>query len=230
MRWKTQTLVAGILTLAWAAPAHACNFWFNSTFFNIPGNGPVVGAGFMYWGGDYSSWTAMADVAFKAGDKFVIRPAVGTCSWTWYDGSNEMTENDLVYGASVGVNAWNDATGKIALNVQAGVEIDPYDGGTERNIPVGVAVNVKTSETLALYGGAAVNFYNDDYDSGSYSSNDPSIFGGVAFMTGKVNITAGVSVYMGEDETDTGFNVGASMGLGSGMNALRKIGSMLRLR
>lgn len=223
MRWKTQSLLAGAFTLAWAAPAYACGFWFNSTFLNIPMK-PAIGVGFQ----SIRHYTVIAaDAAFKAGDKVVIRPSLGQCHETFQGYSDTYA----VYGAAIGYKVWNDDAGKVSVNVQAGGEFDSFDGGSESNIPIGAAIAYKASEKVDLFGGAGVNIYNASYDDGdSYSSNDLGIFAGVAFHTGAFVIDGGVTNFNYEGGSETALNVGASMELGGMSNALRAIGSLFRNR
>lgn len=234
MRWKTQSLMAGVLTLAWAVPAHACSLWFNSTALRVPQK-PTFSLGLAH----ISSFNIYAvDVALKAGDKVVVRPGVGECS-----GGGE---SNLVYGAAVGVNVFKDQTGNLSVNLQAGYEGDSYDGGSEHNIPVGASVaytlNTGSSASSArpgllaaaaskvtLYGGATINFYSDSYDYGEgsqdYSSTDKAFFGGAMFDTGNFTLTGGVTFWSYEGGSETAINVGAGMALGAASNMLRNLKS-----
>lgn len=194
MRWKTQPLLAGAFTLARAAPAYAGGFWFNSAHMSIPAN-PAIGLGLQ----NISDFNIIAvDAAFKAGDKVVIRPGVGQCPYS----SEGYSDNQTVYGASVGVQVWKDESGKVAVNLQAG--------------------------------GAAMNLYHDSYDTGTgtetYSSNDLSIFAGVAYRTGNFILHGGVANFNYEGGSETALNVGASVELGGMSNAFRAIGSLFRNR
>jgi hypothetical protein len=219
MRRMTQTLLTGALTLAWATPAYACGFWFNSTFLNVPMK-PAIGVGLQ----SIKHFTVItADAAFKAGDKVVIRPAVGSCHYS----ISGFSETQTVYGAAVGVHLWNDEAGKVAINGQAGGEFDSFEGGSEYNIPIGAAVSFKASDMVDVFGGAAVNVYHASYDDGdSYSHNDLSIFAGASYKTGNFRLYGGLASFQYEDETQTALNVGATMELG-GMNAFRAFRSLL---
>ncbi len=215
-------MLAAGLALTWSTPAFACGFWFNQTFISIPAT-TTVGLGLNYWPGDYTIMVLAGDASIKLGDKFVIRPGVGMCR---YDAGGS-TESVVMYGAGAAMNVWNDEAGKLSLNIQAGLEMDSYDGGNERNIPIGAALRIKGSETMSWFAGAALNLYNDSFAGQSYSSSDPSIYGGAILAMGKTMVTAGAGMYMG-DESDLFINIGASMALGSGSSALRKIGTLFR--
>jgi hypothetical protein len=177
-----------------------------------------------------------ADAAIRASDKIVARVGGGNCS---YGG-----ESSIVFGGGVGVNVWNDAAGKVAVNVQAGLEMDSYEGGNERNIPIGLAVRYRlsggssaraagpgllqggSSADVSLYGSGAMHIYNDSYEGESYSSNDPAVSGGVIVATGNFQVTAGVTMFMYDGGSEMGFNVGGGMAVGTASNAIRKIGSL----
>ncbi len=222
MRWKTQSLVAGVLTLAWAAPVYACGFWFNSTFLDVPMR-PTLGLGLQH----VSDFTIIAaDVAFKAGDKLVIRPGVGSCRYSGSGGS----ESEVVYGAAAALRLWNDEGGKVAVNAQVGGEFDSFEGGSERNIPIGGAVQYMATDVVSLFGGAAINLYGESFDDGdSYSHTDESVFAGAALKSGNFTVAAGVTYFIYENNNETAINIGGSMALG-GMNAFRALGSLFRSR
>jgi hypothetical protein len=183
----------------------------------IPSN-PMVSLGVQSIG-DYMM--IAADAAFKLGDKMVLRPGVGSCRYTGDGGGSE-----IAFGAAAGMQVWKDAAGKVTANIQAGAELLSYDGGSERNIPVGASVAVKSSDKLTLFGGAAINLYNDSYDAGgidySESSTDPSLYAGAAFTTGKVRITGGLAMFMGDD-SEMAINIGGGMALGTASNAIKSL-------
>ena len=217
MQWRTRSLIAVALAVTSASPAYACGLWFNSTYLMIPSN-PVVSLGVQSIG-DYMM--IAADAAFKLGDKMVLRPGVGSCRYTGDGGGSE-----IAYGAAAGMQVWKDAAGKVTANIQAGAELLSYDGGSERNIPIGASVAVKSSDKLTLIGGAAINLYNDSYDAGgidySESSSDPSLYAGAAFMTGKVRLTGGIAMFMGDD-SEMAINIGGGMALGTASNAIKTL-------
>lgn len=220
MRWRTQSLIAGGLLVASAAPALACNFWFNSSFLQVPAKA-MVSAGLQNW----DNYRIIAvDAAIRATDKVVVRPGFGQCSYT---GPGE-SESNAVFGAAVGANVWKDAAGKVAVNAQAAFEMNSFDGGSERNIPIGAALQYMASEMFSIFGGASMNLYNISYDeapsSFDGSSNDVSIFAGAAFTSGNFQVTGGITSWDGE----TAINVGAGMSLGGASNAIRRIGSLFR--
>jgi len=222
MLWRTRAVIAAGLGLTWASPAHACGLWFNSTYLMVPAS-PTVSLGLQ----NIDNYMMIsADAAFKLGEKIVLRPAVGTCRYTGDGGGS-----DMVFGAAAGMQVWKDAAGKVTANVQVGAEMLSYDGGSERNIPIGAAVAFKTSETLNLFGGASMNLYNVSFDlptggEVSESSTDPSLFAGAAFRTGKMQLTGGITMYMG-DESEMAINLGAGMALGTASSAIK---SLLRLK
>lgn len=228
MRWRTQSLIAIGLMVSTAAPAFACGFWFNSAFMGVPG-GPTISVALQNWFTDYTQRSLTGDAAFKVGDKAAVRAGAGICM----EEAGDDTESNILFGASGSMKVWQDEAGKMSVNAQAGLEMVSYDGGSYRNIPIGVAVMTKSSETMSLYGGAALNLMNysaDDCPDGfdcDASNSDPTLFGGAVFAMGKINLTAGATIYMG-DETDFALNVAGSMAMGSTMSGLRKIGSLFR--
>jgi hypothetical protein len=223
MRWKSRSLIAAGLTAAWTAPAFACGFPLNSTFLRIPST-TTLGIALQNWFTDYSLMTLAGDVAVKAGSRAVIRPAVGICR----EEAGSETESNVLFGAGLGFNVWNDEAGKMSVNLQAGLEMVSYDGASYRNIPIGAAVQMRSSDNMSLFGGASINMSNYSVDGGGdFSNSDPSLFGGVVFKAGALDITAGATIWMG-DETDFALNVGASMALGGASNALRRFGSLIR--
>jgi hypothetical protein len=219
MRWRTRSLVAAALGVTFASPAHACGLWFNSTYLMIPPN-PMVSLGLQNVG-DYMM--IAADAAFKLGDRLVLRPGIGSCRYTGEGGGSE-----IAFGAAAGMQVWKDAAGKVSANVQVGAELLSYDGGNERNIPIGAAVAMKSSDKVTLFGGAAINLYNDSYDipggeGGSTSSSDPSLFAGVGFKTGKVQLTGGIAMFMGDGDSEIAINLGGGMALGTASNAIKSL-------
>ncbi len=223
MRWRTRSLIAAGLGLASATPALACSFGQNHMFLRVP-TSTTIGGGAIYTLGDYPVLLFYANAGIKAGDKVVIAPVIGMCRYE----EGTFSETVLAYGASVGFNFWNDAAGKLSLNAQTGIEMDSFDGGSERNIPIGAALSIKSSDKMSWYAGAAINMYTIDVDGfGSHSESDPSLYGGATFAMGKTAVSAGVVMFMG-DESEFALNVKASVPLGGGSNALRKIGSLFR--
>ncbi|NUQ11931.1 MAG: hypothetical protein HUU26_06300 [Gemmatimonadaceae bacterium] len=224
MRWRSRSLIAAGLAVASASPALACSFGQNHRFLMIPADAILMGVEAIYTLGDYPVLVASLNASIKAGDKVVIVPTVGMCRYE--EGS--FSETVVAFGASAGVNLWNDAAGKMSLNGQVGFEMDSFEGGSERNIPIGAAIRIKSSETMSWYAGAALNMYTIDIDgSGSHSESDPSVHGGAVFAMGKGTLSAGIVAFMG-DETDLALNLGASFPMGGGSSALRKIGSLFR--
>lgn len=228
MRWRTKSLIALGLMVSTAAPAFACGFWFNSAFMGVPG-GPTVSVALQNWFSDYASRTLTGDVAVKVGDKASVRAGAGICM----EESGDETDSNIMFGGSGAMRVWQDEAGKMSVNAQAGIEMASFDGGSYRNIPIGVALMTKSSETMSLFAGAAFNMSNisvDDCPDGfdcDASNSDPSLFGGAVFAMGKVNVTAGATIALGDD-TEFALNVAGSMSMGSTMSGLRKIGSLFR--
>lgn len=215
MRWRTRSLVAVGLSLGWSAPALACGLWPNYTFIAIP-SGPMISVGLQ----NVENYRIIAASAtFKAGDKAAITPIVGHCAYTGSGASG----GDVTYGANVAYQVWKDAAGKVSVNAQAGVELLSYDGGNERNIPVGAVVGMSASEMLDIFGGVLMSFYNDSYGGSSYSSTDPAITAGAAYKTGKIRLTGGVTMYMYDGGSEMAINVAGGMALGSASNAIRNL-------
>lgn len=223
MRWRTRSLIAAGLALSASSPALACSFGQNHRYISIPSK-TALGFNIIYTLGDYPVLLGSANADVKVGDKVVVAPVIGMCRYE----EGDFSETVLAYGATVGVNLWNDAAGKLSLNAQAGLEMDSFDGGSERNIPIGAALRIKSSDKMSWYAGGALNMYSIDIDGfGSTSSSDPSLYGGATFAMGNTMLSAGVVMFMNDEDTEFALNVGATLPLG-GSSALRRIGSILR--
>jgi len=199
MRMKLP-LLAGALCLAIATPAHACNWYFASSFMRLPAK-PTFGVGVSGELGDPAFWGISGDVAMKLGDKAVVQPAVGVCTG---DG-----ETDPIFGAGVAYLLTQNPN--MAVNIQSGLTYLSFDGGSEMVVPIGLAANFKRSATMSLYAGASMWWQSVDVDGfGSASSTDPVIFGGLQLTSGPMAWTLGGQLFMG-DETEFGIILGANM-------------------
>ena len=199
MRMKLP-LLAGALCLAIATPAHACNWYFASSFMRLPAK-PTFGVGVSGELGDPAFWGISGDVAMKLGDKAVVQPAVGICTG---DG-----ETDPIFGAGVAYLLTQNPN--MAVNIQSGLTYLSFDGGSEMVVPIGLAANFKRSATMSLYAGASMWWQSVDVDGfGSASSTDPVIFGGLQLASGPMAWTLGGQLFMG-DETEFGIILGANM-------------------
>ena len=199
MRMKLP-LLAGALCLAIATPAHACSWYFSSSFMRVPAK-PTFGIGVSGELGDPAFWGISGDVAMRLGDKAVVQPAVGICTG---DG-----ETDPLFGAGVAYQLSSNAN--MALNIQSGITYLSFDGGSEMLVPIGLAASFKRSATMSFYAGASMWWQNVEIDGGeSASSTDPMLFGGLQLTSGPMAWTLGGQLFMG-DETEFGIVIGANM-------------------
>jgi hypothetical protein len=218
MRMK-MPLLAGAFCLAYATPAFACNFYFASTYMRVPAR-PSFGVGALVDFGDPSSIAISGDVAMKLGEKIVVRPGIGLCTYEVFD----ERQNDPFFGAGVAFNlAQNES---MSLNLQSGISYQTLDGANVTVIPIGAAASFRASGPMSFYAGASLWWAQLDVDGGgSDSESDPVLFGGLQGNSGSLAWTLGAQLYMGE-ETDFGIVAGFSMNPGS--SAIRRIGSVFR--
>lgn len=219
MRMKTP-LLAGVLSLASAAPAYACTFFFTSTYIGIPAR-PSFGVGVLAELDDPASFGVSGDVAMKLGEKMVVRPAIGLCSNE--DAFGER-QNDPYFGAGVALNLSQSQS--MSFNLQSGISYLSFDGGNLLTVPIGAAASFRGSGPVAFYAGASLWWQQVEIDGGgSDSESDPVLFGGLTGNAGTMSWTLGGQLYMG-DETDFGIVAGLSMNPGA--SAIRRIGSVFR--
>ena len=108
--------IAGALLLASAAPAHACNFYFASTFMKVPAR-PSFGVGVNGQLGDATVWGISGDVAMKLGEQAVVQPAIGICTG---EGSS-----DPYFGAGFAYRLSNNTN--MAVNLQSGISYSSFE-------------------------------------------------------------------------------------------------------
>lgn len=214
MRMRTPFL-AGALCLAYAVPAGACTYAPFATYTAIPGQ--------MTWGLGISSVFSdpmangiTGDVAMKLGDKAVVRPMVGLCS---YD-----EETDPVFGAGFGLQLTQSSS--MTLNLQSGISYLSFDGGSEMMIPIGAAARFAGSGSMNFYAGGSLVWQSIDIDGfGSNSDTNPMLFGGVMSRSGSMGWTLGGQLLMGDD---TEFGIVAGLNFGGAASALRNFAKSLR--
>ena len=212
MRMRTPFL-AGALCLAYAAPAHACTWWFNSSYMGIPAR-PSFGLGVAADLSDPATFGISGDVAMRLGDKAVVRPAIGICT------GDDNT--DPYFGAGVAFNLTQSAS--MSLNLQSGISYLSLDGGSITTVPIGAAARFGGTGTMAFYAGASLLWQNFEADNGGSASNtDPFLFGGLQSSAGAMAWTLGAQVLLGDD---TDFGIVAGISLNQGASAIRRIGSL----
>ena len=209
-------LLAGVLCLASAAPAYACNFYFTSTFMRIPAR-PSFGVGVNAELSDPAFFGISGDVAMRLGNNMVVQPALGICTGE--------DETDPFFGAGVGFKLTQSGT--MALNVQSGISYLPFDGGSEMTIPITLAAKFAASGPMGFYAGGGLWWTQveiDDVD--SESDSDPVLFGGLQSTSGSWAWSLGAQLKFGDSDTDFGIVAGVSMNQGA--SAIRHIGSLFR--
>lgn len=216
MRMK-MPLLAGALCLAYATPAYACNFYFSSTYLRIPAR-PSFGVGGVAQFSDPMVFGVAGDVAMKLGEKIVVRPGIGLCS---YDVADER-QNEAFFGGDIGINLARSST--MSLNLQSGISYRSSDFGDVTLVPIGVAASFASSSAFSFYAGASLWWTDIDVE-GVESDTDPVLFGGLQGGSGSMAWTLGGQLVMGDD-TDFGIVAGISMNPGS--SAIRRIGSVFR--
>ncbi|HEX6315428.1 MAG TPA: hypothetical protein VFZ73_11240 [Gemmatimonadaceae bacterium] len=202
-------LLAGVLSLVSAAPVYACTFYFTSAYMPIPAR-PTFGAGVMAEFSDPAGFAVSGDVGMKLGERMVVRPAIGLCSYEVVD-----RENDPFFGAGVALNLTQSAT--MSLNLQSGISYMSTDFGNTTIVPIGAAASFRGSGPVSFYAGASLWWQQIEVDGGgSDSETDPVLFGGLTGSAGSLGWTLGGQLYMGDD-TEFGlvaglnFNQAASM-------------------
>jgi hypothetical protein len=215
MRMRTPFL-AGALSLAFAVPAQACTFWFNSSYMSIPAR-PSFGVG-MVADFDPTVLGISGDVAMRLGDKAIVRPAIGLCTYEILD----ERQNDPYFGAGVAFNLTQ--TPAMSLNLQSGISYWSLDGGSVTTVPIGAAARFGSTGPMAFYAGASLLWQNFESDAGgSVSETDPLLFGGLQAGSGAMAWTLGAQILLADD---TEFGIVAGLSLNQGMSAIRRIGSV----
>ena len=205
---KATWYIAGVLLVAHATPALACNFYFTSTFMKVPAK-PSFGFGANGALSDPAVWGISGDVAMRLGDNAVVQPAIGYCT-----GGGQ---SDPYFGAGVAYRLANNAG--LAVNLQSGVSYQSFDGGNQVVIPIGAALSFGSTGTMSLFAGGSVWVMQSDFDGvGSESTSDPVLFGGANFAAGAMALTVGGQLLLAED-TEFGIVRGANMN--QGVNPLR---------
>lgn len=219
MRMK-MPLMAGVLCLASATPAYACTFFFTSAYMPIPAR-PSFGVGVLADFADPATYGVSVDVGMKLGERIVVRPAIGLCS---YESFSDERQSDPYFGAGVAVNLMQNES--MSLNLQSGISYAALDGGDITTVPIGAAALFRGTGPMSFYAGASLWWQQFEPDIGeSVSETDPVLFGGLMGSAGSLSWTLGGQIYIG-DETDFGLVVGLSMNPGASM--MRQIGSLFR--
>jgi hypothetical protein len=204
-------MVAGCASLLWPAVASAC---YLSQFYRpimIPARMDFVIA-MLYEPEDPATMVPGAELGIKLGSKAAIRPGAALCKYADW--------STVVFGSAFGINIWNDAGGKVAIDAQTGVSYYSKDGESDMVIPVGAIATFKTSDKVSLYGGAALQLDRFKVDLGggqgsvSESDSDPLLHGGVVFRMTSVDLIGGLVMKMGEGGSDMLFNLAARILLG----------------
>jgi hypothetical protein len=205
---KGTWFLAGALLVAAAAPAHACNFYFSSTFMKVPAK-PSFGVGVNGALGDPSVWGISGDVAMRLGDNAVVQPAIGYCT-----GGGT---SDPYFGAGVAYRLSNNSS--MGVNLQSGISYQKFDGGNSMTIPIGAALSFGGSSAMSFFAGGSLWWTSFEVDgAGSSSDTSPVVFGGVNLASGAMAWTVGGQLLMGDD-TEFGIVLGANMN--QGVNPLR---------
>jgi len=205
---KGKWFIAGVLLVAHAAPAYACNFYFASTFMKVPAR-PSFGVGVNGQLGDATFWGISGDVAMKLGEKAVVQPAIGICTG---EGSS-----DPFFGAGFAYRLSNNTN--MAVNLQSGISYSSFDGGNSMTVPIGAAIQLKGAGSMSWYAGGSLWWTSFDVDGvGSSSDTSPVLFGGAQIASGPMAWTLGGQLLLGDD-TEFGIVLGANMN--QGVNAIR---------
>lgn len=218
MNWSRISFLAGAALLSVTESAHACDFPFFGTFLSVPKTQLEFGGFLGFTTSDPSVTVVSGDVGFKLGTKGVARPAIGICHAG--GGGDGDSSNDLMFGGGVGFNVWNNVPETFALNVQSGLSFISSDGATDITIPIVLAGQFKANDKTMVHGGVGMSYNRFSYDagttefSGSASSTDPVISGGVTFNEPKASFTAGLQILVGDSKTFTSLLAGVRVPLG----------------
>jgi hypothetical protein len=219
MRMK-MPLLAGVLSLVSAAPAYACTFYFNSAYMPIPAR-PSFGVGVLAEFSDPAGFAVSGDVGMKLGEKMVVRPGIGLCSFE--DGFGER-QNDPFFGAGFALNLTQSET--MSFNLQSGVSYYSFDGGSLMTVPIGAAASFRGAGSMGFYAGASLWWQQVDFDDfGSDSETDPVLFGGLMANSGSMSWTLGGQLYMGDD---TEFGLVAGLSFNQASSAIRSIPKLFK--
>jgi opacity protein-like surface antigen len=206
MKARQLSLIAGTALLVLPAHAYACGFPFSGTYLARSSGKMAFGGTLGFTTSDPSVTVVTGDLSINLGPKAVVRPAIGICRAGGGEGGESSSE--LMFGGDVGVNFWNNADGKVALNVQSGLSILSVEGATDMTIPITVAGQFKANENTSIYGGAGVSHNRFKYSSGSpgasdetFTATDPVVYGGVAITQPRARFTAGLQMLMGDSKT-----------------------------
>lgn len=216
MRMRTP-LLAGALCLAYATPAFACNFYFNSTYMRIPAR-PSFGIGVEANLADPATFALSGDVAMRLGNNMVVQPAIGMCIGD--------DDSDPFFGAGVAYKLTQSGT--MGLNLQSGISYMPLDGANIMSIPIGLAASFAGSGTMGFYAGASLVWAQIDYESDLIedgSDSDPVLFGGLQSRSGSMAWSLGAQLLLGDD---TEFGIVAGVGFGQAASAIRHIGKLIK--
>ncbi|MGQ0764305.1 MAG: hypothetical protein ACT4OZ_01395 [Gemmatimonadota bacterium] len=199
MRLKRFSIAAGAFLIALPTEAWACDFPFNGSFLGRSTGKWSIGGSLGLTTSDPSLLVIAGDATINAGTKAVIRPAIGLCR-----SGGEGSSSEIVFGGGAGINVWNNADNKVALNVQTGLSFVSFDGGKDITIPVTVAGQFMANERTSFYGGAGMSHNRVSIDEtspgfdGTFSSTDPVLFGGVQFIQTRVLVVLGLHLLMGD--------------------------------
>jgi long-subunit fatty acid transport protein len=216
MRMRTP-LLAGALCLAYATPAFACNFYFNSTFMRIPAR-PSFGAGVEANLADPATFAISGDVAMRLGNNMVVQPAIGVCVGD--------DDTDPFFGAGVAYKLTQSGT--MGLNLQSGISYMPQDGANFMSIPIGLAASFAGSGSMGFYAGASLVWTQVDFESDlieDFSDSDPVLFGGLQNRSGSMGWSLGAQLLLGDD---TEFGIVAGISMNQGASAIRHIGKLIK--
>lgn len=213
MRMKIP-LLAGAVSLAYAVPAGACTIYQNATYLAIPAS-ITWGAGVSSVFSDPTATAVTGDVAMRLGERAVVRPFVGVCSYG---------DTDPVFGGAFGLQVTQSAS--MMLNLQSGISYSSFDGGSEMSVPIGAAASFAGSGPMGFYAGGSLVWTSIDVDGvGSDSDTNPMLFGGVSSRSGSLGWTLGGQLLLGDD---TEFGVVAGLSFSGASSALRNFTKRIR--
>jgi hypothetical protein len=209
---KSLLLAAGAAFAAFPSIAAACEPHASALFHRIPRR-LDVGAGVNIEPGDYNVMIAAAQVGIGIVNRLAVVPHVGFCTESAPAGEEDFSA--AIFGASAALRLWTSSDDKITINVQTGLNTYSDQGYKETTIPFMAAAEFLATQNLGVFGGAGIISSKESFDGFEDSDSDPVIMAGVNVGISAFVLTGGIRMKMGDEDTDTSFNLAFRVPIGS---------------
>lgn len=209
-KWLSGVIVAAAAAL-WPASASACDFYLAYGPMGLQAGQFAIGGALLYEPGEEDldgTMILQGDLGIRAGERFVVHPAIGYCSFG--------DDSEISFGGGAAVSLiTND---QWSLGVQSHLAYTGFEGGvSEMSIPVVAAATFDVSETARLFANFGLRFSRlsfDDEDFESETESDPTASAGITLPAGPVQLSGGIILVNGDDDTDFAFGGSVQFGLG----------------